>query len=699
MKNKEKTKVFNQTQVQEENRTAWQKIQRTFTAKIVSFSVVAVLVLSIIFNMTCVVLYYGFEGNSSTFDEYQETVYESYIEYLINLIGMSSTKLEELEEKGINSVVKLIDTDKEIEFGKLDADAQYVEIYFYNLIDDTEYIDYSMREEYYSVITQENTSYSEDVSATQVLETTTIENTESYSENTEVTTYAYEDVVQATTTTYYYTSDILACNIVFYVDTDNTQLSFINWFISSTYSNINDFFVMTIVNIILLAVLFIFLVCSAGKTRVKKSLLLTMPFDIATILVIALNTVLGMFTAQNIKLAFFTSAFKQVVSTNIVYDIILCAVMIVVLLSINVLYLLNLKVKYDALYLVKSTIIYKAYNLISKNTQSVVKLAAGILVLCFFEFLLHASMFYSFSFAFVFCCFIFNVLVFAAGLYKIKIDNSIEKGISSIVDSDNFAYIDTKTMYGHDKRIAEKINNISNTVDEAVNERMKSEYFKTELITNVGHDIKTPLTSIINYSDLICKEETDNEKIKEYSDVLFRQSNRLKKLIEDLLEASKASTGNLNVDLQPCEVATLLLQTIGEYSEKFEKRNLELICSSVESNIKILADSRHLFRVFENLLNNTCKYAQENTRVYVTVQQLDNKVHIAIKNVSSEPLNITASELMQRFVRGDSSRTSDGNGLGLSIAQSLTQIQGGELELVIDGDLFKAILIFEVFDD
>ena len=256
--------------------------------------------------------------------------------------------------------------------------------------------------------------------------------------------------------------------------------------------------------------------------------------------------------------------------------------------------------------------------------------------------------------------------------------------------------VSTADLFGDIKAHAEMLNCISEGVTKAVNERMKSERFKTELITNVSHDIKTPLTSIINYSDLLNKEETDNEKIREYSDVLYRQSTRLKKLIEDLVEASKASTGSIEVNLTPCEVGVLLEQTIGEFEQRLYERDIDIICKQPQTPVKIMADGRHLWRVFDNLMNNICKYAQSGTRVYLNVEADEKQVTIVFKNISGYPLDISAEELMERFVRGDRSRHTEGNGLGLSIAKSLVELQNGSLELFIDGDLFKVLITFPV---
>ncbi len=257
--------------------------------------------------------------------------------------------------------------------------------------------------------------------------------------------------------------------------------------------------------------------------------------------------------------------------------------------------------------------------------------------------------------------------------------------------------VNTVNMFGDFKEHGENLNRISDGIAKAVDERIKSEHLKTELISNVSHDIKTPLTSIINYADLIGHEPTENPKIQEYAEVLLRQSKRLKKLLDDLLEASKATTGTLECNFVPCEIGVLLTQACGEYEKRFEECNLELILNKPEQEMMILADGRHMWRAFDNLLNNICKYSQENSRVYLSMQQSDNHVEIIFRNMSKYALNVSAEELQERFVRGDKSRHMEGNGLGLSITRSLVELQNGFMDVLIDGDLFKVILRFEIY--
>lgn len=278
-------------------------------------------------------------------------------------------------------------------------------------------------------------------------------------------------------------------------------------------------------------------------------------------------------------------------------------------------------------------------------------------------------------------------------LYQVQ---QLHEGSKRIASGELSKPVDTRKMFWKFKEHGENINKVGEGIQLAVNERMKSEHFKTELITNVSHDIKTPLTSIINYVDLIKKEDISDEKVKGYVDVLDRQSARLKKLIEDLMEASKASTGNLTVNLEECDVEVLLTQVIGEFEERLEKNQLEVVVDKPEHPVKMMADGRHMWRVLDNLLNNACKYSLPGSRVYVSLQQNANEAVITFKNISKTALNIPSEELMERFVRGDSSRNTEGSGLGLSIAQSLTELMQGDMKLEIDGDLFKVILRFPV---
>lgn len=272
--------------------------------------------------------------------------------------------------------------------------------------------------------------------------------------------------------------------------------------------------------------------------------------------------------------------------------------------------------------------------------------------------------------------------------------NKLKEGAKKLADGSLEEKIDTEKMFWEFKEHGDALNSIHDGISLAVEKRMQSEHFRTELITNVSHDIKTPLTSIINYVDLLQKEQIDNEKAKEYLEVLNRQSARLKKLTEDLIEASKASTGSLPVQFEKLELGVFLTQTVGEFEEKIAAAGLHVVMHKPETEVFVNADGRHLWRVVENLVQNICKYAQPDTRVYIDLDDREKEAVISFKNISRYELNISGDALMERFVRGDASRHTDGSGLGLSIAGSLMELMHGKLEIVVDGDLFKVVLHF-----
>lgn len=290
----------------------------------------------------------------------------------------------------------------------------------------------------------------------------------------------------------------------------------------------------------------------------------------------------------------------------------------------------------------------------------------------------------------------FNIWVFLELLKNAVESEKISKALYYISSGDTGYTVDVDVFTGKERLLAEAINNIGSGLDAALQEQVKSERLKADLITNVSHDIKTPLTSIINYIDLIKREKVQDEKIQRYLEVLDQKSQRLKTLTEDLVEASKASSGNLKLEISDIDLVELVWQTNGEFEEKFELRHLEMISHFPDEAIIIEADGRRLWRVLENLYNNAFKYAMMNSRVYIDIFTEDEMVYFTIKNVSENPLNIRADELTERFVRGDVARTTEGSGLGLSIAKNLTELQGGRFTLYIDGDLFKAEVGFPV---
>ena len=275
----------------------------------------------------------------------------------------------------------------------------------------------------------------------------------------------------------------------------------------------------------------------------------------------------------------------------------------------------------------------------------------------------------------------------------------IQEALEAISEGALDTTLNVNEFHGQQKKVAEAVNHIRQGLMSSVNESLKNEKLKADLITNVSHDIKTPLTSIVNYVDLLKRENLDNENAKYYIHVLEEKSQRLKQLTEDLVETSKITSGNVKLNMQKLDLVELLYQTGGEFNERFEARNLTIVTKIPSEQIFIYADGRQLYRSIENLYTNAAKYALENTRVYVELEKADTKAVFTIKNVSKNELDIVSDgnvDLTERFVRGERSRTTEGSGLGLSIAKNLTHLMGGKFEIKVDGDLFIATITYNI---
>ena len=334
-----------------------------------------------------------------------------------------------------------------------------------------------------------------------------------------------------------------------------------------------------------------------------------------------------------------------------------------------------------------------------KTTVRVLLLFAGHMAVCFV--LAVGAFYYQSMTALV------VLLLFSAGECYMILRKAVEQyqirlGVEKIRDGALSGKIDIEQLHGEEKSLAEAINNIGEGLLHAVDDSTKNERMKADLITNVSHDIKTPLTSIINYVNLMKLEKIDNERVQGYIKILDEKSQRLKQLTADLVEASKISSGNVKLDMQVIDLVELVYQTSGEFNEKFEQKELTIVTKLPKTAVLIRADGRQLYRVIENLYNNVAKYALEKTRVYVDIAYVEEKVVFSIKNVSEHSLareNSNAGDLTERFIRGDSSRTTEGSGLGLSIAKSLTVLMGGVFDIKVDGDLFKASITFPQYAD
>ena len=471
----------------------------------------------------------------------------------------------------------------------------------------------------------------------------------------------------------------------------NTLLNFVY---SMRYTALVTMFVSFIIG----AAAFVFLMCAAGHRNGTDEIVTTV-WDHLWLDVFAVGAVLA-------EVFVFYVAAIFLINVDVAYLPFILFVTAVATLCMGwllLLFLLSFSVRVKLGKWWRHTLCYQLFRkigqfarMIWENIGFLWKVILVMLVLAFFEGI-GVLMFFNSDIALLLWLLEKLVLYPLVLWYCVQL-NQLKNGTEKIAGGEPGYQISTKRMTGIFKEQGEQINHISDGMTHAIEERMKSERFKTELITNVSHDIKTPLTSIINYVDLLEKEDLHNETAQEYLEVLERQSSRLKKLIEDLIEASKASTGNLPVHLERLEAGIFMTQTVGEFEEKTKAAGLDLVIEKPETPVYIMADSRHFWRVIDNLMNNICKYAQSGTRVYINLEVKEAQVSITFRNTSKYPLNISSDELMERFVRGDASRNTEGSGLGLSIANSLMDLMGGTFRLYVDGDLFKVVLgLFNAF--
>lgn len=454
---------------------------------------------------------------------------------------------------------------------------------------------------------------------------------------------------------------------------------------------------MFIAGIIVTLASFFFLVYSAGyrknsDTVVKLPIIDRMPLEILTAIVIAA----GMALVLAVDIVF------ELDSRYVMLGIDVSMAAALVMAGILCAFLLSLTVRVRAGKWWRGSICYSVYkalgkaaSILARNISLLWKVIATLAAVSVVE-LIAISICWPEMDILIILWFIEKVIIFVVFIWLALQLKGLQEGSRRLADGDLQYKISTEKMFWECRKHAENLNKISDGMSKAVDERMKSERLKTELITNVSHDIKTPLTSIINYVDLLEKEHLENEKAVEYLEVLERQSAKLKKLTEDLVEASKASTGNLEVENEQIEAGVFLTQTVGEFEERLSAAGLELIVSKPDDKMYITADGRHLWRVVDNLMNNICKYAQPNSRVYVNLETTDEDISIIFRNMSKFPLNINGDELQERFVRGDKSRNTEGYGLGLSIAKSLMDLMNGKMEIYVDGDLFKVVLKWHI---
>ena len=454
-------------------------------------------------------------------------------------------------------------------------------------------------------------------------------------------------------------------------------------------------------SLLLAILLFAFLMAAAGHRKgtdaITPRLTEKIPFDLFTAAVAL---------AGFAFLAYFDDMMDRASRS---YDIVLLLILAGLLLCAAVLialwWCMSLAVRVKQGGMLRGTLCYKLFRFLGRAVKAlwgwlrmlltgIPLVWRGLLILCGAEFIGFLILAMNDRMAGPVGFFINLFVFFPLALWALISAKKLRDGAREIAGGNTQYRVDTKYLFGEFRRHADDLNAIQSGILRAVDERMRSERMKTELITNVSHDIKTPLTSIVNYVDLLSREELGNEKAEEYLEVLQRQSARLKKLTDDLVEASKASSGALPVMIEGCDLSVMLDQTAGEYGERLTEKGLTLVLRKPDKAVIVRADSRHTQRIFDNLMSNILKYALPGTRVYLELSEGEKGAAVIFRNTSAREIVLSTEELTDRFVRGDSSRSSEGSGLGLSIARSLTELQGGALDVTVDGDLFKATLKF-----
>lgn len=453
-----------------------------------------------------------------------------------------------------------------------------------------------------------------------------------------------------------------------------------------------------VIGLLLAIALGVFLLCAAGHRKdtdeIRASFVEKIPFDLFTVLI----------TAAGAGILYLFVQILDHLNRDVPFRLGVAALLFVIGTLLFLLWCVSLAVRVKQKTLIKGTILYKLFRILWRAAvglwgwlkmifRSIPLVWRGLLIFgaaAFIGLILAAAnrrdaigLWLS-----------GNVLLFPFVLWALAASARLRIGAKEIANGNTSCTVPTKYLLGECREHAEDLNRIQSGISRAVDERMRSERMKTELITNVSHDIKTPLTAIVSYVDLLSKEEIDNEKAKEYIEVLQRQSARLKKLTDDLVEASKASSGALGVTIEDCDLTVMLDQTAGEYGEKLAEKELELILRKPEDSVLVRADARHTQRIFDNLMSNILKYALQGTRVYLELTENESGAAVIFRNTSRAEIVQSAEELTERFVRGDASRSSEGSGLGLSIARSLAELQDGSLVVTVDGDLFKVTLGF-----
>lgn len=434
------------------------------------------------------------------------------------------------------------------------------------------------------------------------------------------------------------------------------------------------------------------------------------PFDLFTILTIAMN---GFVISMIVLMSADKTKEDDIVLWNAA-----CAILAFVVFCVMLIYFLSLAVRIKAGHIFKNTLIYKVIERAKKGKSndeksgyfkmpfvgkliitvgSVLVLDLGLIIFNYFRFKSKglAYNFPVFALIQVTMAFIVGTLLFVIAINF----NRLRESGNRIANGDYGADLDSRVMFGDFKAINDSFITLKDDVINALEEKNKNEKMRSELIANISHDIKTPLTSIINYTDIISSGKCSEDELRDYYEIINKQSKRLTNLLQNLIDVSQITTGSVKITLDSLNLGIFISQVLDECGTKLEERNLTLDEHMPQEDIYITADGQKLWRIFENLLSNISKYAMPNTRVYLNVEETDDhKIKIELKNISENKIESTPDELLERFTRDDTARNTDGNGLGLSIIKSLTELQGGSFEISVDGDLFKAILTFKKAD-
>lgn len=480
----------------------------------------------------------------------------------------------------------------------------------------------------------------------------------------------------------------------YYIDGANAVITDKTGLKELAYKNRNSMMVYGFIAGITALACFVFLLCSAAhRSGTEDCVLLRqdkMPYDLYLPSAILLGTGLCAMLVECV--AYELNTVKAVAAALIMA----CLAGVFMALCMTT----AARIKTGTLF--KNTLIYRLCTGVGMGASSMLSSISGAwrFSLAFAGYLLiNALLSYRFFTRGGFLTFLILLAVNVGALYfllnMIRQMRTLSAAGQAMANGDLSYCVDTSGMKREFREHGENLNSIGRGMAIAVNERMKSERFKTELITNVSHDLKTPLTSIVTYIDLLQKEDIQDEKAKEYINTIARQSKKLKKLTEDLIDASKASSGALNVNMERVNISELLRQSSAEYGERMEAVNITPVVNMPEEDIYVRADGRLLWRVVENLLQNICRHGMPGTRAYLEARTENGRAVVSFKNISQQQLNIPVEELLERFVQGDESRSRGGSGLGLSIAESLTELMKGKLKLSLDGDLFKVEMWFD----